>query len=136
MMRKEEKTELGFIKIHNDVIGTIASLAACEIEGVARTGEKAAKNIFDLIKKKHKKGVKVESLNENDVKLTIDIVVKYGTNIPHMAARVQENVRKNVEKMTGLALSEVNLNIQGVAFPDKESLETIYKTESKQEVKR
>jgi len=118
MVHKEEKTDLGSIKIHNEVISSVASLAACEVKGVAKMGGSFARGIYDLISKQQfHKGVKVENLNENEIKITLHIVVEYGVDIPRIAAEVQESVRKNVEKMTGLSLSEVDVNIQGVTAP-------------------
>lgn len=120
MVHKEEKTDLGLIKIHNEVISSVASLAACEVRGVAKMGGSFARSIYDLISKQQlHKGVKVENLNGNEIKITLHIVVEYGEDIPRVAAEVQESVRKNVEKMTGLSLSEVDVNIQGVTPPAK-----------------
>ena len=56
---------------------------------------------------------------QNEIKITLHVVVEYGVDIPHVAAEVQESVRRNVEKMTGLSLSEVDVNIQGVTVPAK-----------------
>jgi len=36
--------------------------------------------------------------------------------IPEIAQRVQENVKRAVESMTGLTVVEANIHIQGVAF--------------------
>jgi len=117
MVQKEEKTELGAIKIHNEVISAVASLAACEVDGVVKIGGSLAKGLYELIsKQRFHKGVRVENLNDNEIKITVHIVVEYGVDIPHVAAEVQENVRKNVEKMTGLSLAEVDVNIQGVTM--------------------
>jgi len=125
MVQKEEKTDLGSIKIHNEVISSIASLAACEVKGVAKIGGSFAKGVFDLISKKQfHKGVRIENVNENEIKITVYIVVDYGVDIPYIAGRVQENVRKNVENMTGLTLTEVDVSVQGVTLPAKQSTET------------
>jgi uncharacterized alkaline shock family protein YloU len=115
MPHKEEKTELGSIKIHNEVIGAIASQATCEVGGVARMGGSFARSMYDLLSKKSSyKGIKIETLKDNELKITVYIIVEYGVDIPTIAARVQENVRKSVEQMTGLSLAEVDVNIQGV----------------------
>jgi len=124
MAHREEKTELGSIKIHNEVIGAVASLAACEVPGVQKMGGSLAKGLYDLISKQQfHKGVKIENLNDNEIKITVHIIVEYGMNIPQVAARVQEGVRKNVEKMTGLTLAEVDVSIQGVGMPIKKAPE-------------
>jgi uncharacterized alkaline shock family protein YloU len=134
MLHKEEKTDLGSVLIHNEVIGAIASLAACEVAGVAKMSGSFAKGIYEFLSKKQPhKGVKIESVNDTELKITVLIVVEYGVHIPSVATQVQENVRKNVEKMTGLTLSEVDVNVQGVLTPGpkKDALDT----QAHQEVK-
>jgi uncharacterized alkaline shock family protein YloU len=40
----------------------------------------------------------------------------YGIRIPDVARRVQENVKRAVESMTGLEVVEVNVHVAGVSF--------------------
>ena len=42
------------------------------------------------------------------------MVIKYGYNIPDTAARVQENVRQALEKMSNLSVKDINVNVQGI----------------------
>ena len=58
-------------------------------------------------------GVNVETF-ENDVKINISVVVEYGSSIPLVATRVQESVKSAIEKMSGLSLIEVNVNVKEV----------------------
>jgi len=51
-MADEEKTDLGLIKIHNNVIASISYLAALEIEGVSRICEDTKSRIATLLGKK------------------------------------------------------------------------------------
>ena len=52
--------------------------------------------------------------NENKVKIDVNIIVEYGTRIPDVAFEIQNRVKKAVENMTGLAVEEVNVHVQGV----------------------
>jgi len=123
MVHKEEKTELGTVKIHNEVISAIASMAACEVKGVAKMAGSLATGLYDLISKKQfHKGVKVENLGGNEVKITVYIMVNYGVSIPYVANQVQESVRKNVETMTGLAIADVDVSVHGVTMPAKRTI--------------
>ncbi|MCX5680224.1 MAG: Asp23/Gls24 family envelope stress response protein [Candidatus Omnitrophica bacterium] len=47
-------------------------------------------------------------------KLSASIVVEYGSDIPRIADEVQDNVKRAVEKMTGLVLSAVDVIVEGV----------------------
>jgi uncharacterized alkaline shock family protein YloU len=44
--------------------------------------------------------------------------VEYGVRIPDLALRAQENVKQAIENMTGLAVIEVNVHVQGVSFAE------------------
>ena len=106
-------TDLGVVKINNDAITTIASIAAMEVRGVQKIGG-FGKNLYELFMRKCcTKGVRIRS-SEHEVKLTLYITVEYGVDIPRIADEVQENVKRAVEKMTGLILSGVDVVIEGV----------------------
>lgn len=117
MTDRYRTTELGAIKINNNAITTIASIAAMEIKGVSKIGGGIGKTLFDfLCKKGTTKGVKIVS-TASDIKLTIYITVDYGVDITRIADEVQENVKMAVERMTGLVLSGVDVVIEGVKSP-------------------
>lgn len=114
-MRKEEtRTDLGMIKIHKNVIASIASLAAIEIEGVKRIGGDFASGLLGLLGKESLSAIKVEILKGEEVKLDIPLVIQYGFNVPDIANRVQESVRNALERMTNLSIKEVNVSIQAI----------------------
>ena len=120
----EEET-VGNIKISVDVVSTIAGIATTEIEGVAGMYGTFAGGIAEMLgaKKNPSKGVKVD-MNESSVKIDLYIVVEYGVRIPELAWEIQENVKNNVETMTGLEVQKVNIHIEGVSF-EKENEELI-----------
>ena len=110
-------TDLGVIKINNNAITTIASIAAMEVRGVYRIGGGFKKTLYELFTKKSStKGVKIYAA-ENELKLTVYITVEYGVDIPRIADEVQENVKRAVEKMAGLVISGVDVVVEGVRSP-------------------
>ena len=114
---KERATDLGVVRIHNDVIASIAAIAASEIKGVHRLGGGLARNLYGFFANKCSvKGVRIVS-REGDVKLSVSVIVEYGVNIPRVSDEVQENIKLQVEKMSGLVLSEVNVDVEGVKPP-------------------
>jgi uncharacterized alkaline shock family protein YloU len=56
----------------------------------------------------------VEFDKNGEVKVEIPLIIKYGYNIPEVAAKVQENIRNNLEKMTNLLIKDINVNIQAI----------------------
>jgi uncharacterized alkaline shock family protein YloU len=112
-----EEESVGNIKISVDVVSTIAGIATTELEGVAGMYSSFAGGIVEKLgaKKNSSKGVKVE-MTESTVAIDLYIVVEYGVRIPELAWEIQENVKNNVETMTGLSVEKVNIHIEGVSF--------------------
>ena len=112
MNTTEEKN--GSISFANDVVATIAGLATVEIDGVAGMSGGFSGGLAELLGRKNlTKGVKVE-VGQEECAIDLYIVADYGSDIPAMSKRIQSNVKKAVETMTGLRPVEINIHIQGV----------------------
>lgn len=104
----------GNIAISNDVIATIAAIAAKSIDGVYGMVNSLTGGFAELLGKKNpSKGVKV-TINDRDVKIDMFVVVEYGVKIPDVAWEIQGKTKNEVEAMTGLNVTAVNVNIEGV----------------------
>lgn len=114
MHKEESQTDLGKIRIHKNVIASIASLAATEIDGVKRIGGDFKSGILELIGKKATMAIKVDIDRNEEIKIEIPLVIKYGFNIPDISNRVQENISNALEKMTSLSIKYININVQGI----------------------
>lgn len=112
---EELENETEGLKISNDVIAVIAGVSVSEVQGVYGMSGGFAGGITEVLKGKKNlaKGIKVEA-TEKDVKIDVNIIVEYGTRIPDVAFEIQNRVKKAVENMTGLKVSEVNVHVQGV----------------------
>lgn len=120
IMSVEEVVGIGGVKISDDVIATIASLAASEIEGVSKMTGSMAANLTEILgKKKFSKGVKVQ-LEEDTVEIDVFLSIVYGSIIQEVAEKVQENVKKAIESMTEFKVMTVNVHVQGVTLPEEE----------------
>lgn len=122
-MNTDEVMAMGGVKISDDVIATIASLAASEIEGVSKMTGSIAGNLTEILGKKNfTKGVKVR-LEEETVEVDVFLSVVYGSIIHEVAEKVQENVKKTIESMTDLKVMTVNVHVQGVTEVEEETEE-------------
>jgi uncharacterized alkaline shock family protein YloU len=111
-----ENNDVGSIRIADEVVGIIAGMAATEVAGVAGMSAGLVGGIAEMLGKKNlAKGVKVE-VGEREAAVDLYIIVEYGVRIPDIALRVQENVKRGIESMTGLEVVEVNVHVQGVGF--------------------
>ena len=111
---KNTKTDLGVIRIHQDVISSIAYNAAMQTEGVASIGTSLTSKIYQLLGKKNKPSISVEIDKNNEVSVEIPVFVKYGVYIPELAAKIQDNVGAALDKMTDCIIKDINVNIQGI----------------------
>ncbi|MFH1776208.1 MAG: Asp23/Gls24 family envelope stress response protein [Candidatus Omnitrophota bacterium] len=112
MIDREKKTDLGIIKINNDVVATLARIAACEVDGVVKVVGNFTDTVIEFITRKQViRGIKVE-ISESEVKISMSIIVKYGTNLAEAAVKVQEKIKDAIENSIGLSVVEVDVNIQ------------------------
>jgi uncharacterized alkaline shock family protein YloU len=61
-------------------------------------------------------GVGVE-VGETQAAIDLDIVVEYGVSIADLGRSIQRNVKLAVERMTGLEVVEVNVNVDDLYLP-------------------
>lgn len=108
--------EMGTIHISEEVIASIAAVAAVEVEGVGSLSANLGTDIADLLGKKNlSKGIRLE-ITENEVTVSVSVLIKYGYAIHEVARAVQDAVLTSVENTTGLKVTAVNVHVCGVAF--------------------
>ena len=111
MIHQEED---GAIQISEDVVASIASTTAAEVDGVSAM---MSANVSDLVggKKMSAKGVRVE-MDGDGIVVNLFIVVRYGSAIGDVAKRAQQVVRTALEGMTGFKVTAVNVHVGGIGF--------------------
>lgn len=114
-MPREFVTDNGKITISEDVVATIAGVAATECYGVVGMASRKFKDGFaELLGRENlSRGVEVEMDGET-VSVSLYIVVGYGTRISEVARNVVEQVRYKLENGTGLRVTRVSIKVQGV----------------------
>lgn len=116
-VQNQEETDT--VKIANDVVATIAGIAAAEIDGVAGMSGNMVSGLSQMLGKKQlTKGVKVE-IEGQDVTLDISVIVLYGKSIPKVAGDIQAAVKQAVVDMTGLNVKAVNVHVAAVQFAEE-----------------
>jgi len=108
--------------IEDDVVASIAGMAAKEVEGVANLGKSSVRRMVTGAvtgaggKARH--GVSVEvGKKEAIVDLQLDVI--YGFNIPNIVTKVREKVAIRLKEITGLIAKEVNVRVVSIEFPEK-----------------
>ncbi len=112
----------GTITYADEVVATIAGLAAVGIPGVAGMSGGIVGGIAEFLGKKNpSKGVKVEVTN-GEVTVNLQIVAEYGVEMPKVSENMQDNVKNDLERMTGLKVKAVNVHIQGIKLNDEKAV--------------
>ena len=125
--RNRLTTEDGKISVAHGVVQKIAGIACREISGVHSMGTGGSR-AFGAIRERIPgstgpnvaQGVGVE-VGETQAAVDLDIVVEYGVSIAELGRSIQRNVKTSIERMTGLQVVEVNINVDDVYLPDADS---------------
>ncbi|MFW5976806.1 MAG: Asp23/Gls24 family envelope stress response protein [Bacillota bacterium] len=118
-MDKEWSNEYGNITISQEVIEKIAGLAAMECYGLVGMSSKNMQDgLSDLLGWENlSKGIMVE-IEEDKVRLELNIIVEYGTNIHEVAQNVINRVTYSLENKIGIEVEHILVNVQGVRVGD------------------
>lgn len=111
-----QELENGSIQISEDVIVSIAAMAAQEVEGVYGLGGSGT-DLSKLTKKSAGKDVRVEISDSDEISIDCYIIVLYGHSVVDVAKAVQEAVASAVESTTGRAVKDVNVSVGGISVP-------------------
>ncbi|MGI6126778.1 MAG: Asp23/Gls24 family envelope stress response protein [Planifilum sp.] len=109
----------GGLRFSTEVLETIAGIAANEVDGILAMSGGIVEGFTERLGRKNlTKGVTVE-MGETEVAVDLKVVVQYGRNVPEIYKQVVENVERAITNMTGLTVTEVNMYVEGVGFPDE-----------------
>lgn len=111
------ETEVGTIKIADEVVAQIAAIAATEVDGVSAIAGRDAKEFLNRATKNSSgKGAKA-IITEHEAEIKLSLSMAYGYNIPATCEQVQKKVKEVVENMTGLSVTDVEVRIAGITMP-------------------
>ncbi|MDQ3911489.1 MAG: Asp23/Gls24 family envelope stress response protein [Actinomycetota bacterium] len=121
------QTGRGSTQIEDSVVAKIAGIAAQEVDGV-RMGGGTTQAIGGILSSvtggsagsgSQSRGVSVE-VGEVEAALDVTLTVEYGKPVPQIAEAVRRNIINRVENLVGLNVTEVNISVDDVFFPEQE----------------
>ena len=109
------------IKIDLTVLEVILGISAKKVDGVAgmRGGLKSGLNRV-LGREDRGKGVSVTVDEDGDLTADVYVYLKYGVNVPSVAAKIQEALKQQLAQMTDMNLKSINVHVVGLVFPEDE----------------
>ena len=120
------QTERGTTTIQDGVVSKVAGFAAQEVDGVRMGSGGASQAVGSIMSAvpgvgsgSESRGVSVEV---GDVEAAVDLTrsVEYGRTIHQTAEAVRSNVIRRVENLLGLRVTEVNITVNDIFFPQQE----------------
>ena len=120
------QTERGSTSISDSVVSKMAGIAAQEVDGI-RMGSGASQTASNLLGSitggsggSQTQGVSVE-VGQEEAALDLTLTAEYGKSVPQLAEAVRRNVINRVENLVGLRVTEVNITVSNVFFPQQEA---------------
>jgi uncharacterized alkaline shock family protein YloU len=118
------QTERGNTTIQDTVVSKIAGIAAQEVEGI-RMGGGASQAVSGILGSitggsgGQTQGVSVE-VGQEEAAVDLTLTAAYGKSIPQLTEAVRRNVVNRVESLVGLRVTEVNITVANIFFPEQE----------------
>ena len=113
-MTLKDEENIGVVRIADDVVAMIASIAATEVEGVSALAGNITNELMGKVgMKKLSRGVRVE-IRGGVVKVDLAVSIKFGYNIPEVSQKLQSKVKTAIENMTGLTCGSVDVRFCNV----------------------
>jgi|SRR5579885_679087 uncharacterized alkaline shock family protein YloU len=111
----EQRQRRGKIEVSPQAIGTIAGRAVVECYGVVGiAGKRLHNGAAELLPpERYHQGIEVQFSNDQII-IDLYVVLEYGLRISEIAHNIMSNVKFAVEKMLGVPVVQVNVNVQGL----------------------
>ena len=121
--RVELIDEDGRISIAEEVIGSIARIAAEKVDGIAHSSSGGGGGLMSIFSGEDvAPNIKTE-LSDEKVRVELRISVEYGYPVHEVAQGVQQNVQRDIEQLTGVTVSNVDVFVKKVVPPHTHSVE-------------
>jgi len=118
--------EEGFGKLFvaEDTVAFITMMEAMAVTGVVEVSAGVTDELYEMIRNKHAKGIRVEVGNKETI-INIPLCVAYGYDIRQVAKNVQTRICKAVEETTELKVKEINVTVNDIKFSKSTEVEKI-----------
>lgn len=116
----EAGSNLGIIKIHDNVLAALVSRAVLGVAGVSRMAGSAIIDNLAGIVGSHSRAIEIIKESADKIKIVVKINVCFGTVIPVVAVAVQRQVIEQVEKAAGISVAAVDVIVQQLDDPEEE----------------
>ena len=105
----DTNSELGVIKIHDNVLAALVSRAVLGVEGVSRlAGSVLIDNLAGMVGS-HSRAIDIIKDGDDKIKIIIKVNILFGTVIPAVAVEIQRQVIEQGESAAGVTVASVDV---------------------------
>ena len=116
-MERVKRVNEGSLKVSDEVIETVAKIAACDVDGVVSLTKAAVSFNSLFMKSPHNDAVKIK-LYGDVVEITVSVIIKAGYKVTAVAENIQTRVKDDIQGMTSVTVAKVNVLITGIVFDE------------------
>ncbi|MDO6655504.1 Asp23/Gls24 family envelope stress response protein [Anaerobacillus sp. 1_MG-2023] len=110
----------GSLTISESVIDFILEVAINETPGVKFIEAPVKKTLRKMVGKGKKASFQYDSYQEDaGLSLKVEVAIGFGEIIPYTCFVLQERIKNDIEKMTGLHVEEVNVLVSALSITDE-----------------
>ena len=105
----------GKVMISEDVIADIVAHAISEVKGVVALNMRTGADFVEFLGRKNwARGIKVTISQNDEIRIDCNISVRFGENVVNVSKSAQQAVINELESVTGLKITSVNMNVYGI----------------------
>ncbi len=109
----------GTLSISESVIDVILEVAVQETEGVELI-KAPVKHTLKKMVARRRKAARYEGFEDSGLSLRVEVAISFGEVIPFTCFMLQERIKQDIEKMTGLYVEEINIVVTGLLLPGEQ----------------
>ena len=116
----DTNSELGLIKIHDNVLAALVSRAVLGVEGVSRlAGSVLIDNLAGMVGS-HSRAIEIIKDGDDKLKIVVKVNIFFDTVIPAVAVEIQRQVIEQVEGAAGVNVASVDVVVQQLDSVEEE----------------
>ncbi|MGB8002445.1 MAG: Asp23/Gls24 family envelope stress response protein [Anaerobacillus sp.] len=104
----------GTLSISESVIEFILEVAVKETEGVELIKAPVKQTLKKMVGRGRKSAYHYEGVEDCGLSLRVEVAISFGEVIPFICFMLQERIKQDIEKMTGLYVDEINIVVAGL----------------------
>ena len=114
MRQDRRQVDFGSFQVHKKVFAQIIAEAMSNVEGASLPQADGWAKWISFFDQENIAGIDVDLDEQDNVSISVSILVRSGFSIPDLSRMVQNNIRTSVERMINVNLKEISVIVVGL----------------------